>query len=136
MPPWPAARAGQPFLPPRGRGIKPIAPEIPVASWLPLLEGLTPHGLRHGHKTWMAEDGVPEVLQADRLGHIVPGIRGVYTHVSDSMRDDLKAKLQRRWETALDDRKELAPSSSLPILSDLLAARTKKQGSVVSLRSA
>ncbi|MEU4828221.1 hypothetical protein AB0H37_40725 [Actinomadura sp. NPDC023710] len=52
------------------------------------------------------------------------------------MRDDLKAKLQRRWETALDDRKELAPSSSLPILSDLLAARTKKQGSVVSLRSA
>ncbi|NED56165.1 hypothetical protein G3I24_35455, partial [Micromonospora aurantiaca] len=38
----------------------------------------------------MAEDGVPEVLQADRLGHIVPGIRGVYTHVSDAMRDELK----------------------------------------------
>lgn len=42
--------------------------------WLPLIEGLTPHGLRHSHKTWMLEDAVPEVLQAERLGHTVPGI--------------------------------------------------------------
>ncbi|GAA4382925.1 tyrosine-type recombinase/integrase [Actinomadura verrucosospora] len=55
--------------------------------WLPLIEGLTPHGLRHSHKTWMLEDAIPEVLQAERLGHTVPGIRGVYSHVSDTMRD-------------------------------------------------
>ncbi|WP_211238596.1 tyrosine-type recombinase/integrase [Actinomadura rifamycini] len=83
-----------------------------MASWLPLPENLTPHGLRHGHKTWMAEDGVPEVLQADRLGHVVPGIRGVYTHVSDGMRNELKARLQRRWENSLDERAEIAPGST------------------------
>ncbi|GAA2140010.1 hypothetical protein GCM10009727_36880 [Actinomadura napierensis] len=84
----------------------------------------------------MAEDGVPEVLQADRMGHIVPGIRGVYTHVSDVMRDDLKAKLQRRWEDALDERAELAPGSSLPILAEILKSRQEREGKVVSLRSA
>ncbi|MFE9107862.1 site-specific integrase [Actinomadura geliboluensis] len=100
------------------------------------MDELTPHGLRHGHKTWMAEDGIPEVLQADRPGHIVPGIRGVYTHVSDAMRDELKTKLQLRWERALDERAEMAPGSPLPVLSELLAARRDKQGTVVSLRSA
>ncbi|MEU8804437.1 hypothetical protein [Spirillospora sp. NPDC048819] len=128
-------RTGRPFAPPTGRGHKPIPDGTPVASWLPLLGNFTPHGLRHGHKTCMAEDGVPEVLQADRLGHVVPGIRGVYTHVSDGMRDELKAKLQRRWESALGERAELDPGSPLPILAEMLAARLHK-GKVVSLRSA
>lgn len=136
LPPWPAARPDRPFLPPQGRGHKPVPPDTPVASWLPLVDELTPHGLRHGHKTWMAEDGIPEVLQADRPGHIVPGIRGVYTHVSDAMRDELKTKLQLRWEGALDERAEMAPGSPLPVRSELLAARRDKQGTVVSLRSA
>lgn len=135
LPPWPTAEPGRPFTPPAGRGHKPVPKETPVASWLPLLKNLTPHGLRHGHKTWMAEDGVPEVLQADRLGHVVPGIRGVYTHVSDGMRNELKAKLQRRWENSLDERAEIDPSSPLPILAELLAARLSKS-KVVSLRSA
>jgi len=34
-----------------GTGEKPAEP-VPVASWLPLRTGLTPHGLRHGHQTW------------------------------------------------------------------------------------
>jgi hypothetical protein len=33
---------------------------------------LGPHGLRHSHKTWMAEDGIPEILAEQRLGHEVP----------------------------------------------------------------
>ena len=37
----------------------------------PVKPGLTFHGLRHGHKTWMIADGVPEVAQARRLGHIL-----------------------------------------------------------------
>ena len=56
---WPPAQPGAPFAPPRGRGIQAIPEGTPLASWLPLKPGLTPHGLRHGHKTWMAEDGIP-----------------------------------------------------------------------------
>lgn len=55
-----------------------IAPGIPtalLACWLPVKPGLTPHGLRHSHKTWMTEDGIPEILAERRLGHEVPGMR-------------------------------------------------------------
>lgn len=51
------------FMPPRGRGVKRIAEDVPLACWLPAKEGLTPHGLRHSHKTWMEEDGIPDILQ-------------------------------------------------------------------------
>ena len=37
----------------------------------PVKPGLTFHGLRHGHKTWMIAHGVPEVAQVRRLGHIL-----------------------------------------------------------------
>ena len=51
------------------------------ACWLPVRGGLTPHGLRHSHKTWMACDGVaPEILARPRLGHPLPGMRGLYAH--------------------------------------------------------
>jgi hypothetical protein len=36
----------------------------------------------------MAEDGIPEILAEQRLGHQVPGMRGLYAHVSDRMRDE------------------------------------------------
>jgi integrase len=62
------------------------ATDAPLACWLPLKRKITPHGLRHSLKTWMAEDGIPEVLAEQRLGHEVPGIRGLYVHVSDRMR--------------------------------------------------
>jgi hypothetical protein len=83
--------------------------------------GLTPHGLRHSHKTWMAEDAIPEILQALRLGHSVPGMRGVYTHVSDAMRAELKHALQDRWETSLRERAAIASHSPVPLLDELLA---------------
>jgi hypothetical protein len=44
----------------------------------------------------MAEDGIPEILSEQRLGHEVPGMRGLYTHASDRMRADLRAALQAR----------------------------------------
>jgi hypothetical protein len=46
----------------------------------------------------MDEDGTAEVLMSDRMGHRVPGIRGVYSHITDRMRTELVAGLQRRWE--------------------------------------
>ncbi len=118
---WPPGQPGAPFAPPRCRGIQAIPEGTPLASWLPLKPGLTPHGLRHGDKTWMAEDGIPEILAEQRLGHEVPGMRGLYAHASDRMRDDLKAALQARWEDSLRERAAIHPHSPLPILNELLA---------------
>ena len=119
---WPPdAATNATYTPPRGRGIAAIPADTPLACWLPIRPGLTPHGLRHSHKTWMAEDGIPEILAEQRLGHQVPGIRGLYAHSSDRMRDDLKAALQVRWEESLRARAALSPHSSLPLLDELLA---------------
>ncbi len=63
-------------------------------SWLPLRRGLTPHGLRHGHQTWLDDLGVRYVLQSERMGHEVPGMRGVYSHVTPRMRAELRDGLQ------------------------------------------
>jgi hypothetical protein len=69
----------------------------------------------------MTEDGIPEIVQALRQGHTIPGMRGVYTHVSDTMRADLKQALQARWEASLRDRAAISPHSPIPLLDGLLA---------------
>jgi hypothetical protein len=57
--------------------------ELPaVANWLPLLLGLTEHGQRHAHQILMDDLNVRYVLQAERMGHEVPGMRGIYTHIA------------------------------------------------------
>jgi len=85
-----------------------------------VLRGLTPHGLRHGHQTWMDEDGIPDVLKTERMGHELPGMHGVYGHVSPAMRANLRAALQERWESALRERAMLSPRSIVPALDALL----------------
>lgn len=100
---------------------EPPAEDTPLACWLPVKDRLTPHGLRHSHKTWMAEDGIPEILAEQRLGHQVPGMRGLYAHASQRMRDELTAVLQARWEESLRERVALDPYSPVPILDNLLA---------------
>jgi hypothetical protein len=69
----------------------------------------------------MAEDGIPEILAEQRLGHQVPGMRRLYAHASGRMRDDLKHALQARWEDSLRDRAAIAPRSPVPLLDGLLA---------------
>ena len=102
-----------------GSGEEP-AEDATIASWLPVLRGLTPHGLRHGHQTWMDEDGIPDVLKTERMGHELPGMHGVYGHVSPAMRANLRAALQERWESALRERAMLSPRSIVPALDALL----------------
>jgi len=104
-----------------GSGQQP-AEDSAVASWLPVLRGVTPHGLRHGLQVWMDEDGIPEVLKTERMGHEMPGMHGVYGHVSPAMGADLKAALQERWETSLRERAQLSLRSIVPVLDGLLAA--------------
>ena len=103
-----------------------------LASWLPVLPGLTPHGLRHGHQTWMDEDGIPEVLKSERMGHEMPGMHGVYRHVSRAMRAELKAALQERWAASLRERARLAPHSIVPVLDALLAEQGGSQNKIGS----
>jgi integrase len=118
---WPPAQgADSEFTPPRGRGVTQIPDGTPLACWLPLKPGLTPHGLRHSHKTWMAEDGIPEILAEQRLGHEVPGMRGLYAHASDRMRDGLNTALQERWQDSLRARAAIGPRSPVPLLDELL----------------
>jgi hypothetical protein len=116
-----------PYIPPRGRGIQAIPDGIPLSSWLPLGPKLTTHGLRHSHRTWMAEDGIPDILAERRLGHEVPGMRRLYTHVSDLMRDALTKALQARWEDSLRDRAAIHPHSPVPLLDELLAPHRRRQ---------
>ncbi len=105
-----------------GSGHEP-AEDPTIASWLPVLRGLTPHGLRHGLQTWMDEDGIPDVLKTERMGHELPGMHGVYGHVSPAMRADLKAALQERWETSLRERASLSRHSIVPTLDVLLTTQ-------------
>ena len=67
-----------------------------------------------------SEEGTPEILAEHRLGHQVPGMRGLYAHVSDRMRADLMQALQARWEESLLERAALNPRSPVPLLDELL----------------
>jgi hypothetical protein len=66
----------------------------------------------------MIEDGIPEVLRHDRLGHQMQGIQATYSHVFQLMREELRRALQRRWETALDEWITMCPRSPVALLDD------------------
>jgi hypothetical protein len=67
----------------------------------PVCPGLTFHGLRHSHKTWLIAGGAPEIAQARRLGHHLPNrVVESYSHVAPEVETRLLADLQRRWHKA------------------------------------
>jgi integrase len=65
----------------------------------PVIVGMHFHDLRHTHKTWLIEDDIPEIAQAKRLGHRIPGVRGIYSHVTPAMRQRITDALQARWDS-------------------------------------
>jgi integrase len=68
---------------------------------VPIRPGLTFHGLRHSHKTWLIAGGAPEISQARRLGHHLPNrVTEVYSHVAPEAELRLLNDLQRRWHEA------------------------------------
>lgn len=68
----------------------------------PIRTGLTFHGLRHTHKTWMIEDDIPEIAQSRRLGHKLPNkIQETYSHVTPTIEQRILHTLQQRWTTTL-----------------------------------
>jgi integrase len=76
---------------------RPACDGYPANGREPIITGFRFHDLRHTHRTWMDEDGIAEPLKSQRLGHQLPGIRGVYAHVTEPMHPPLLAALQDRW---------------------------------------
>ncbi len=67
----------------------------------PVRPGLTFHGLRHSHKTWLIADGVPEIAQARRLGHhLQDRVVETYSHVAPEVEQRLLDGLEARWHAA------------------------------------
>ncbi|MFD5027062.1 tyrosine-type recombinase/integrase [Streptomyces sp. NPDC058373] len=99
---------------PRGaiRGAKARVGVRPVLG----VEGLTPHGLRHSQKVWLDEAGHPRVAVEARMGHVLQGVEGIYSHVTLAMELKIAASLQTLWEESLRvvvDRRELGRYPSL-----------------------
>jgi hypothetical protein len=55
------------------------------------------------------------------MGHEVPGMRGVYSHITPRMRAQLRDNLQELWEASLHERAHLADCSAVTVLDRLLA---------------
>jgi integrase len=82
------------------KSAEPDQPSLP--STVPVKPGLTFHGLRHSHKTWMIADAVPEVAQSRRLGHVLQNpMQETYSHVAVEVEQRLLAALNDRWEKAV-----------------------------------
>ncbi|MEV0144685.1 MULTISPECIES: hypothetical protein [unclassified Nonomuraea] len=97
-----------------------------VASWLPVRDGLTPHGMRHGHSTLLDGLGTPVRLRNDRMGHASPGMRRGdmrrrYTHIAKEWRTQLRKDLQEVLNQALAERAWFSFHSPVAVLDDLLA---------------
>lgn len=94
--------------------------EAAVACWAPIAPDLTPHGLRHSHKTLMEELGTPKPLMDERMGHRDHTVAGRYSHPTDVMRQHLKDGLTGAWEQALEQRRAMGVESSVAVLRGLL----------------
>ncbi|MEU3772016.1 LacI family DNA-binding transcriptional regulator [Streptomyces sp. NPDC032472] len=109
--PWPG-------IPARGRGAAGRA----EASWVPIAPGLTPHGLRHSHKTMMDELRTPPKLMDERMGHEDGSVQARYSHITPEMRRELLRGLTEMWEGALAVRRRMSPGSPVAVLDALLRA--------------
>ncbi|WP_406091486.1 tyrosine-type recombinase/integrase [Kitasatospora purpeofusca] len=109
--PWPG-------IPARGRGASGRA----EACWLPIQRGLTPHGLRHTHKTMMDGFGTPPKLKDERMGHEDGSVQARYSHITAEMRSQLMDSLTAEWEASLEARRRMSPGSSVGVLDTLLRA--------------
>ncbi|KAB1983426.1 LacI family DNA-binding transcriptional regulator [Streptomyces triticiradicis] len=115
--PWPG-------VPARGRGAQARAD----TCWVPIAKGLTPHGLRHTHKTRMEGFRTPPKLMDERMGHIDGSVQARYSHITHEMRQELLAHLTAEWEAALDARLAMSPKSPVGVLNTLLHERWRLKG--------
>lgn len=83
------------------RVLRPAVDGDPHKGTEPIRPGLTFHGLRHSHKTWLIADGIPEIAQAQRLGHHLPNrLVETYSHVAPEIEHRVIRRLEHRWQRA------------------------------------
>ncbi|MFC9247794.1 LacI family DNA-binding transcriptional regulator [Streptomyces sp. NPDC057136] len=97
-----------------------------TACWVPVAAGLTNHGLRHCHATWLEDLGAPKVLIDERMGHMDGSVSARYKHVTQGMRDRTMAGLTDMWEQSLTARATLTPRSPVAVLDRLLQEHTSR----------
>ncbi|MEU2862446.1 LacI family DNA-binding transcriptional regulator [Streptomyces mirabilis] len=117
--PVPVVAEPWPGIPARGRG----ASKRAGACWVPIAPGLTPHGLRHTHKTLMREVGTPPKLMDERMGHEDGSVQSRYDHITPGMRQSLMTALTGMWEEALNARRTMSLGSPVAALDAVLKAR-------------
>ena len=138
--PWRVHCSLEPFpgVPvPTGGRHRAKAEQLAECCWAPLVAGLAPHGLRHGHQTAMRRDRVPRVLRRDRLGHGPSGdIADRYTHIDNEMIEDMLACLTRRWQAAvmararIDQARGAEPRSAVAALDEWLTLFREHAGEI------
>ncbi|HET6214794.1 MAG TPA: site-specific integrase, partial [Micromonosporaceae bacterium] len=83
------------------RVLRPAVDGDPRRDLSPVRPGLTFHGLRHSHKTWLIADGIPEIAQARRLGHHLSNrLVETYSHVAPEVEHRVLTTLEQRWRQA------------------------------------
>jgi integrase len=83
------------------RVFRPAVDGNPHKGTQPVRPGLTFHGLRHSHKTWLIADAIPEIAQARRLGHHLSNrLVETYSHVAPEIEHRLIRTLELRWRRA------------------------------------
>ncbi|WP_133854523.1 site-specific integrase [Labedaea rhizosphaerae] len=81
------------------RVLRPACDGNPTTGVPAVRTGLTFHGLRHSHKTWLIADHVPEIAQARRLGHHLRNrLVETYSHVAPEVETHLLRCLEKRWQ--------------------------------------
>jgi integrase len=107
--PWPG-------VPVRGRNAAGRAD----SCWVPIMRGLTPHGLRHTYKTLMLELGTPSVLMDSQMGHSDGSVQAMYSHITPEMVRRLLDGLTEMWIGALKARRAMNRRSPVTVLDRLL----------------
>ncbi|WP_242833145.1 hypothetical protein [Desulfosporosinus acidiphilus] len=51
------------------------------------------HFLRHYHATWLYENDVLDHLAAERLGHDIKVLKGIYQHLGVKKKDEINRKI-------------------------------------------
>ncbi|MCX4093618.1 LacI family DNA-binding transcriptional regulator [Nocardia sp. alder85J] len=120
--PVPVSAKDFPGVPVRGRNASGRAD----ACWMPIANGMTPHGNRHSHRTLMEELGTPQKLINARIGHEDSSVQSRYTHVTKTMVDKLMDDLTRVWTDALDRRLAMSHRSPVAVLNGLLLERAER----------
>ena len=108
------------------------APEHGLVCWVPIRPGLTAHGCRHGHQTWLQDHRVNPVYSTYRMGHLDTSMTGLYSHVTEGMIEHCLDVLDDLWRISLAERADLDPRSPVPPLD--AALRNYREGTVTPLR--